>query len=365
MAKPKLSWQGIGISSNPFQREEAVSLHLQTYLKESADSAERHLIVIPDEMQIPNYQSLHSLNESEARKIALKKGKEKQRAIRRIVKVNGIRNVEVLRLKDVVGPEQRIILDAVNKLYNDDEEIRNAVLSCIPQRLLDRVKDPNQLAMYALNEIGHILSMPGVKFGHDKERPYDLVARRIFEKYGLGNSPSFMYSKTGLEFVADKNMYVEPYSNIQSQKRLLLTDSKDSMKAKLVGLPIKMARKVQDQINLAGMKDNESFQEFYERIVAPTKYALEAPQRLLRRLGISFATGLAALLIGISGNHIHKDALSIRQVEIEKIPGYAFSGDIESCYKALDSAFARANVKIQDKYFIPNYFNLQFKQNNS
>ena len=279
MVKPKLSWQGIGISSNPFQKEEPLSLHLQAYLEEAADSAENHVLVIADRMQVTNYQTIYGLTQQEAERIALRKGKEKQKNLERILRARRIRNVKVLRFTDVYGPEQEATLKAVQEIYHQNLEIREAVTKCIPKRLARKAEDLEMAAEYALTEISLILSMEGVKFGHEREKNYDKIALMINQKYGIGNMPQFIYSKKGLEFVPGRDAPVEPYSSLVSKDRLLLTDSKRQFKGKVDGLREDEAEKAVLQLRKDGMEEGEEPSGFYERTIAPTRRELRKPRR--------------------------------------------------------------------------------------
>lgn len=354
MGKARLSWQGIGIGSNPLQKESPLSLHLQAYLEEAAESADEHVIIIADEMQVQNYQTLHDISFSKARKIAAKRGKNKQKNLERILRAKGIRNVKVLCFNEVYGESQRAVTQAIYNLFNQNSEVRSAVLGCIPKGILQRAKNVDEAAGYALTEIGLILSLPGAKFGHGHERRYDEVALMINEKYGIGNKPEFIYSQKGLEFVADKNTHVEPYSQIPSNNRLLLTDSEKQFESKVDSLEGKQAKKVAAQLRQDGMVEGESLSEFYNREVKPSRKALTAPRRRLTGIAASIAAGILAIASGIG--YVNSDANSIRQNHIEELSPFAFNGDIPTFKIAMNSAIEKTNHDIAGKYHINNYF---------
>ena len=169
------------------------------------------------------------------------------------------------------------------------------------------------------------------------------------------------YSSLGLEFIANKNFSVEPYSSIESPVRPLLTDSERRFRKKVEGLPERVRKKVSVQLQFDGMRDGETTEEFYRREIAPTRRILRAPRR---RLGIaaSIAIGLTSLL-GTAG-YVHSDSNSILQRRINELSPWAFNGDTQTCYKALDDAVEKANTDIEDKYLIGNYFR-KFNHGNS
>jgi hypothetical protein len=352
--KPKLSWQGIGISSNPFQKEEPLSLHLQAYLEEAADSAENHTLVIADSMQVTNYRTIYGLTQSEAERIALRKGREKQKGLERILRARGIRNVKVLCFSDIYGSEQEKTLKAVQEVYHQDPKIREAVIKCIPKRLIRKAKDLEMVAKYALTEISLILSMEGVKFGHEKEKGYDKAALMINQKYGIGNMPQFTYSKKGLEFVSGRGASVEPYSSLVSGGRFLLTDSKRQFKGKVDGLSEDEFEKAILQLREDGMDKGEEPSKFYDRMVAPTRRELRKPRRRLMGLAASIAAGLIGLVS--AAGYVHEDAENIRQFHCSQISIWGLNGDMNTCHGAVNDAITKANKDIQAKYHLKNYF---------
>lgn len=354
MEKPHITWQGIGISSNPFQSKEPLSLHLQTYLQESANSADKHLIVIADEMQVPNYISMYGLSESKARRISVKRGKRRQKEIQRILNARGIKNTEVVRFDDILSQEQMAVLKDLRELYRTNEEVRNKILSCVPKRLLERANNRDQITDYALTEMGLILSMGGVKFGGEREKVYDNIALEIHNRFGIGLKPRFLYSRTPLEVIPDKSLKVEPYSAISSVKRLLLTDSLEDVQEKLSGLEGKMQKVVRTQLENAGLLPGENMDSFYSRVIKSTKYALEAPKRMWRNLIASSAMGLSALLL--TGIYVDNDANNIKRSNMNNLTIFALNGDVATCEKAINYEIRRTNVEVKDKYNIPNYF---------
>jgi len=352
--KSGLSWQGIGISSNPFQRDEPLSVHFQAYLEEAAQSADEHVIIIADEMQIPNYQTLHGLSYFKARKVASKKGRTRQKNLERILSSRGINNVRVLRFREIYGEQQKTIVSRIERLFDNDPEVRDAILRCVPKRLVEKAKDKKEIAQYALTEVGLILSMPGVKFGHERERVYDDTALMINKKYGIGNAPSFIYSQKGLEFLPDRNIDVEPYSSLVSEDRLLLTDSQRDFERKVGVLEGKDARKVLSQLGKDGMYKGESLSNFYGRQVRPTKRALDAPRRRVRGIAGSIAASILALVS--AGAYMNRGAEAIRQNHMSQISIFGLNGDMNTCIKANKDALTNANQEIQNKYHIKDYF---------
>ena len=142
------------------------------------------------------------LSEIVAKKIAQKKGQKRKSKIEKILRANNITNTKVVTFNEIFGEEQREITADVRTLFYSDEEVRQQVLRCVPERLLEKANDVDAIAQYALTEIGLILSMPGVKFGHEKERKYDAAATSIHDKHGIGHDPSFMYIVNQLSFSA-------------------------------------------------------------------------------------------------------------------------------------------------------------------
>ncbi len=353
MEKPRLSWQGIGVSSNPNQKEEPLSVHLLAYLQESAKTADEHVIIVADDMQVSNYIALNGLDEIKARKLALRKGRKKAKNLERICKANKLNNVKILRFNNVWGQKQETIFNQIRTAYQNDLEIKQAVDSIIPKRLKQRAKS-GDLANYALKEIALILSVPGTKFGHEKEKAYDVVAKNIHRKYRIGKYPLFQYSELGLELVPDNGLKIEPYSSLVSNGRILLTDSKRRFLAKLKSMPKKAYGKVRKQFESVLEKGNNHFGErLYDKVIKPTRFALNRPKRMA--LATAAAITIISALSG-SGLYVNADAKQIRQKHINDIPGFVFSGNIERSRKAVDDKIQKANQEIQGKYFIKDYF---------
>jgi len=222
------------------------------------------------------------------------------------------------------------------------------------KKTLDKTADLEKVSGYALTEIGLILSLPGFKFGHTREKSYDEIASLIHQKYNIGKFPQFIYSSGGLEFISDKNTHVEPYSSIQSKDRLLLTDSKRQFKRKINRLNTNNSKKIISQLGYAGLKEGESIYEFYERKIHPTKRKLTA-KKMFIKTAASIAAGITMLASTIG--YVNADAKSIRQAYMGQISPFGLNGDIATCNGAIDYARDSANLKIKDKYYIQNYFN--------
>ena len=243
MNKPELSWQGIGISSNPNQKKDPLSVHLLAYLMESSDYSDRHVIVVPDSPQVFNYIALNGLSKSKAERIANRKGKRRKKDLERICKANGLSNIDVVRWNETrAGHEE--LFEQVHSLYKRKFEVRDAVLSTVPDRLKQRTSEVDTLAGYALEEIAAILSFSGVKLGHEGERKYDELATKIHDEFGIGTRPQFHYDSKGLEYVPQTGRKVEPYSDFVAPSRMLLTDSKRNFLKKFASLPAKSYRKL-------------------------------------------------------------------------------------------------------------------------
>ena len=196
-----LSYQGIGISSDPLVKRDPVSLDLLRWIEHGSRFSEIHQLWLVDTPQILNYQAIHGMKESEARRIILEKGHAKAKDLELIIKAHKLKNVKVLRHNSMFGKEQQEMLDSLLEIYNSDSEIKEAVDTCVPSRLMQKAKHPELLKMYALTEIAIILTHQGVKIGHEREIPYDTAASLIHEKYGIGITPEFHYSPLGLEIV--------------------------------------------------------------------------------------------------------------------------------------------------------------------
>ncbi|GEM_PF-3139811 len=355
--KRKLTWSGIGISSNPNQRDHPISLRFQSYLEEASESADKHLIVVADSMQVRNYQTLYGLDERKAKGIAQKKGRQRKSVLERILAARRIENTRVSLFDDVYDQPQRDITNYVRRLFDEDREIREAILSCIPKRLLERTSKIGDIAEYAITEIGLILSLPGAKFGHDREKPYDDAALLIHEKHGLGKRPEFVYSALGMEFIPGKG-YTEPYSTKVDDHRILVTDSRRRLVEKVEGastLGKKTMSRLNAELRKDGLESEESLPHFHSRKIAPTKKRLERPKRILRAVLSSVAAGVLGLVS--AGLYISHDIEEIRQKSIrDNITVFALSGPIETFNMAYKTAMENANRQIETKYGLRDYF---------
>jgi len=352
MTKNQYSWQGIGISSDPNQKDGPYSLHLLAYLIESSRTSDEHLIIVADSMQIDNYQTLYGLSEREAEKIAVKKGKAKKRNLESILRANRINNVVVKRLDEVVGENEREIIEQIKSLYGNDERIREKVLETVPKRLKDKAENLNIIANYALTEIRLILALLGIKFGHEREKVYDEVAEFIHKEYGIGKKPEFQYSELGLEYVPGTGRSVEPYSSYSSDGRFLLTDSQRVFGKKRNRLTNKQRRHLKNLEQ--GLNQDLDQPNFYKKAVKPTYDALRKPFRIARNIALATVASIALIVSG--GAYVHHDTHEIRQAYINNIPGFVFSGEPDFCEQVVNGKIIEANKDIQEKYFIPNYF---------
>ncbi len=355
MAKPTLSWQGIGISSDPNQHDEPLSLHLLAYLKEASGYSDIHRIVIADTPQVTNYTSLHGMGEEKALKIARKKGRKKSKGLARICKAEGLSNIEIMLWEEArQGHEE--IFKKIYSLYHADSQVRQDVLSVVPKRLRDNAQDQYTLASYAIEEISAILSFPGIKIGHEKEKGYDELAARIHEDFSIGKRPSFHYSRLGLEYVSATGRKVEPYSSYTDPSRILLTDSRRSFRKKLKAAqqhPRSYRRLKKSFKEAWGEEPQQDTDGFYKTIIKPAFRALRAPARIARDIA-AVAVVSAALVAG--GSYVHHDAVKIRQQKIDEIPGFVFSGSPGRAFDAVRAKTQEANRIIESRYHIPDYF---------
>ncbi len=355
MEKMKLSWQGVGMSTNPYQKKEPLSAHLLAYLKKGSESSEEHAIIVADSMQVSNYMRLHNLNEKKARKIALSKGRRKTRDLEKICQANGLNNVKIFRFNDIWKQNQEQAYNKILNIYNNDSEIKEKVDSIVPERIKKKIKNHKSLAEYTLKEIALILTVPGAKIGHEREITYDKVASLIHQRYNVGNKPEFHYPEIGLEYVPGRDTEVEPYSSFVSDRRILLTDSRKEFLRKIRGLPKKALEKLKTQINEVWGIDNGNFaEEFYNTAIAPTHSRFQRPKR---RLTMAASIALALITFGgVGASYVHADAKQIRQKQINQIPGFAFSGDVDTSRKAVKEKIQQANEIIHEKYKIRDYF---------
>jgi hypothetical protein len=355
MTAPSLSWQGIGISSDPNQHDEPLSLHLLAYLKEASAFSDIHRIVIADALQVTNYTSLHNLPQDKALRVARRKGRKKGKDIARICRAEGLSNIEIMLWEEArQGHEE--IFEKVYSLYQAEPQVRQDILSVVPRRLRDKAQNLDVLASYAIEEIAAILSFPGIKIGHDKERGYDRIAAGIHDDFGIGKRPSFHYSGLGLEYVPATGRKVEPYSSYADPSRILLTDSRRSFGRKLRSArehPRSYLRLAESLEDAWGSEPQEDSDGFYRDIIRPAFNALKAPARIARNVA-AVALVSAALLAG--GSYVHHDAASIRQQKIDEIPGFVFSGSPGRAFDAIQSKIREANTIIESRYHIPDYF---------
>src|SRR3989338_3973474 len=102
-----LSYQGIGISSDPLVKRDPVSLDLLRWIEHGSRFSEIHQLWLVDTPQILNYQAIHGMKESEARRIILEKGHAKAKDLELIIKAHKLKNVKVLRHNSMFGKEQK------------------------------------------------------------------------------------------------------------------------------------------------------------------------------------------------------------------------------------------------------------------
>ena len=374
--KPEFTWQGIGISSNPFQRDEPLSLHLLAYLREASGLPGYHVLMVADTMQETNYRALNKLGEYPARRIARAKGKQKARRLRKVCRASGLDNIGVCRFDRMFRRDQKKILSELEEAYRYDEETRERIQSLVPERLRNRAEDQDLLAQYALKEIALTLSLPGVKFGHEGEKPCDMAAKELHYRHGIGDEPRVRYSSLGMEFIPDRGLWVEPYSAIRSESRLLLTDSRRQFRKKLEKMGHEARETLREQ--LAGawggwLGSNEM--ALYENAVRPVyNEFVTKPRKGL------WGAAAAAVLIGMvtvnavrfeedvqrlrqeivvkAGAYgLEADANQIRQAKFNEIPVWYLTGpDVDLCQKRINEAIEEANKEIQEKWGIPNYF---------
>jgi hypothetical protein len=353
MTKPKLSWQGVGISSNPFQKRDFLSMYLLAYLSEASSFSEQHVLVVPDTPQISNYTSLHGLSNWRAKRIAGKKGRQRRKDLERLCRVNGLTNVDVVLWEEAKAGNEDVF-GGVYELFKTNPEIREAVLTTIPKRLRERTSDHETLAIYPLEELAAILSFPGIKFGHEREKVYDRLAARIHTEFGIGDEPEFSYSGLGLESIPGTGRNVEPYSSFVAPSRILLTDTRREFLAKLSGLPDKSREKYLRRLQAQwGESPEGNGSGFYNAIIRPSFRALVWPTRFVKATAMA---GAMLTVLSLGGTYVHIDAEMIRQEKINEIPGFAFSGDVETCTRVVGEKIAEANRAIEEKYLIPNFF---------
>lgn len=329
MTKPELSWQGIGISSNPNQKIDPLSVHLLNYLREASAYSDQHLIIIGDSIQAQNYVAIYGLELQRAKEIAKQKGERRKKDLTKICQANDLPNISVKTFEESGRNED--IFRRIQELYFNNPEIRQAVLSTIPSWLKKKTSHLDLLANYSLEEIALILSLEGIKFGHGREKGYDELALKIHQEFAIGMSPEFYYSSQGLEHVPGTKRNIEPYSSLVSPKRLLLTDSKRRF--------MKKANEIKEP------------NEFYDENIRPTYKRFTRPKRIIRALSVA-ATFLGLVL----GTYVHQDTRMIRQEQFNQIPPFALTGDYETAVRETNNAIDRANRIIEDKYLIPDYF---------
>jgi hypothetical protein len=354
MTTPELSWQGIGISSDPSQRNDPLSVHLLAYLTEAAESSDTHIVVIADTPQASNYMALKGLPEQKATRIARKKGKRKKKDLERICKANGLSNIEVMCWDDAIAGHEEVFRE-VHALYDSNSNVREAILSTVPARLRDRTEDVDTLAKYAVDEISAILSFSGVKFGHEREKVYDELATQIHEEFGIGNKPEFAYSDVGLEYVPQTGSRIEPYSALEAPGRVLLTDSRREFLQKVADLPERSYRKLVGHLEKTFGESLEDVGLFYDAFVSSTFSALTRPMRIARA---AVMASLVAISLGGGGAYVHHDAEQIRNDRIAEIHSFVIAGPLEDSLPFIHEKTAEANKEIERKYGITNYFDM-------
>lgn len=355
MDRPRYTWQGIGVSSNPFRGGEPLSLHLLAYLREASGLSGYHTLIVADTIQETNYQALNWLGEGQARKTARAKGRRKASRLRKVCRADGLGNIGIRRFDQVFRKRERGVLDELVEAYNYDSGTREQVRSLIPDRLRGR-GDQDLLARYALKELSLILSLPGVKFGHEGERKYDEAAMDMHLRHGIGRWPEFLYSSLPLELIPDTGLMVEPYSSLEAGSRLLLTDSPARFRGKVGSLKPRERDRLRRHLTETWGPAGEDLERLYQDTAGPIYSRFRRPGRI-GKIAASLAVAVG-VTIGAS-LHVDADCQRIRQEKISQIPVFVFTGpDVELCYKAVRDATQEANREIREKWGIPQYFRL-------
>ena len=299
------SWQGVGISSDPNIKPDPISLHMLAYLMHGSESSDQHTVVIGDSMQIHNYVVLFGMDPERAGEIAAKKGARKARDMRRLCSAYDLDNVSVVQFGDMQGDVERLI-GSLSEIYEHDPEIQEAVLATIPKRLRRKTTEEgiHQLARYTIDEIAMALSMNGTRVSHPRQHAVDDLTARVHEKYCLGNQPNFEYPELGLEFDPGTGLSVEPYSGLQSEGRILLTDGLGAFVRKVQDLSNGKMRKLREQLETTWDQSLDNLTDFYNDVIDAGNWAL-TPFRNKLKLAVLATAAFTALMIpfAIIGEH--------------------------------------------------------------
>ncbi|MBW2992036.1 hypothetical protein KY345_02345 [Candidatus Woesearchaeota archaeon] len=309
--KPRFSWQGVGISSNPDIKRDPISLHMLAYLRYGSESAEQHKVVIGDSMQAVNYELLHGLNPKKAYRLALKKGKRKQRDLEKICRAYDLNNVSFVRFDELrrdIEPIREKILD----VYRSDKEIRDGILDTIPDRMKRMLSegDIDRLAEYTINELAFTLHLGGMRVSHAKQKKIDRVAERINEKYGIGNNVEYDYPGFGLDFDTKTKYRFEPYSGVDKEGRILLTDSVSQLEEK-AEMSEKRAKEVNKILRKTWGMSLDNVSEFYDKIIEKGNFELDRFRQFTYNARIAgcsaFALATTIVFFWALGSAIHED----------------------------------------------------------
>lgn len=275
--EPKLyeqTWQAVGISSNPQQRIDPVSLHMLAYLMYGSQSSEEHLVFVDDCLQSINYQHLHKLDTLTAEELASRKGRKKQIDLETICHAYRLNNVEIHPISEW-KMKAMPVYKALFELYNTNENLQQAIHALVPARFFERFPrvPVENVAEYALKEIALALTVGGIRISHHKQKQIDSLTQHIQQHHGIGKEVKFDYA-LGLEYEWGTKRAFEPYSGYASERRILLSDKLEKIEQLAQELEKPEARRSNSRLKRTWGVGIEYPRKFYERVMKKGNRAL-------------------------------------------------------------------------------------------
>ena len=217
------------------------------------------------------------------------------------------------------------------------------VLETIPHRLSKEVSEDNPMVLskYVTDELAFSLHLGGTRISHSKQKKVDELAKKINEKYGLGKLIEFDYPDLGLDFSLSSKYHFEPYSGVQEEGRILLTDSVGQLTKKSQRASEKRKRKANNKLRRIWGTDLSNIREFHNTIMEGGFYTLNHKARYLRniqRLGITASLIGLVLANGVAQTKVTHEMINdpIRSEKFIKAVERAEVGSQNGCYSKIN-----------------------------
>lgn len=146
----------IGISSNPFTKEERITNDLVFYILWMTKHSKTSEVVIFDLPQIKNYAGVRNIDEHEAKKYAKRLGEQKKDAVGTITKVFGL-DIPV-RIFEIIEEDGQFkeICSQLEELRKKDPYIDDAFLSLVPNSIRQKIETWQLIRLFGWDDISKI-----------------------------------------------------------------------------------------------------------------------------------------------------------------------------------------------------------------